>query len=95
MLKTTQISAIALAFAGMFGTANAFSINDDIANCAAAIIDAELLGDAEYNLDFVSDQGRRNRVLTLEANVVGADDVIIECRMSRSKVNEVVIVEAE
>ena len=32
---------------------------------------------------------------TFEANIVGADDVIIECRMSRSKVNEVVIVPAE
>lgn len=95
MLKTAQASAFVLAFAGMFGTANAFGINDDIASCAAAIEEAELLGDVEYNLDFVSDLGKRNRVLTLEANIVGADDVIIECRMSRSKVNEVVIVPAE
>lgn len=95
MLKTAQISAFALALAGMFGTANAFGINDDIENCAAAIEEAELLGDAEYNLDFVSDHGRRSRVLTLEARVVGADNVMIECRMSRSTVNEVVIVEAE
>ena len=95
MLKTAQISAFALAFVSAFGTANAFGINDDIENCAAAINEAELLGDAEFNLDFVSDKGRRDRVLTLEANVVGADDVIIECRMSRSKVNAVVIVPAE
>ena len=95
MLKTVQLSALSLALVGSFGTAHAFGINDDIASCAAAISEAELLGDAEYNLDFVSDQGKRSRVLTLEANVVGADDVIIECRMSRSNVKEVVIVEAE
>lgn len=88
-----QTSAVSLALAAAFGTAHAFGLNDDIASCAAAIEDANLLGDANYNLDFVDDEGKRNRVLTLEANVVGGDNVIIECRMNRSKVLEVVIAE--
>ncbi|MEM1380397.1 MAG: hypothetical protein AAGH41_07225 [Pseudomonadota bacterium] len=96
MLKTLQISAIALsASAAAFGIAQAGSLSDDINNCRAAIDEAELFGDAEFTLDFVDDYGKRNRVLTLEANVVGGADAIVECRMSRSKIKEVVIVEAE
>lgn len=95
MLKTLTLSTVAaLAFLAA-GSASAFNINDDIEKCAEAIADAELLGDVEYNLNFVDDQGNRNRVLTLEAKVVGGDNVTIECRMNRSKIKEVVIVEAE
>ena len=93
MQKTLTIAAAALSFSA-FGTAVAFNLNDDIENCAAAIEEAELMGDATYVLEFVDDQGNRNRVLTLEAVVPGADDVMIECRMSRSKIKEVAIVEA-
>lgn len=95
MLKIAQASAATIALFAAFGTANAASISDDINNCRAAIDEAKLLGDAEYNLDFVGDKGNRNRVLTLEANVVGGDDVVIECRMSRSTIKEVVIADAE
>ncbi|MEE4213399.1 MAG: hypothetical protein V2I43_29500 [Parvularcula sp.] len=73
----------------------AASLNDDINNCRAAIVEAELFGDAEFNVNFVKDHGNRNRVLTLEAKVVGGEDAVVECRMSRSKIKEVAIVEAE
>ena len=95
MLKNFQVSAIMLtAAAASFGFAHA-SLTEDINNCRAAIDEAGLFGDAEYTLDFVDDYGKRERVITLEANVVGADDAIVECRMNRSKIKEVVIVEAE
>ncbi|NRA29950.1 MAG: hypothetical protein HRU11_06770 [Parvularculaceae bacterium] len=94
MLKTLTVSAAATATFFAMGTAFA-SLSDDINNCRAAIDEAGLLGEAEYTLDFIDDKGNRNRVITLEANVVGADDAVIECRMSRSKIKEVVVVEAE
>jgi hypothetical protein len=92
MARITAILTASLGFAALFGTANAFGINDDINNCKAAIEEAELFGEAEYNLDFVKDFGKRNRVITLEANIVGQEDKIVECRMSRSTIKEVVIV---
>ncbi|GGY44790.1 hypothetical protein [Parvularcula lutaonensis] len=95
MTKIAQATAATLALFAAAGIAHAGSLNDDINNCRAAIVEAGLLGDAEFNLDFVDDKGNRNRVLTLEANVVGGEDVIIECRMSRSKIKEVVIASAE
>lgn len=94
MHKTLTFAAAALSFSA-FGTATAFNINDDIATCQDVIEETELMGDETYVLKFVDDEGNRNRVLTLEAVIVGKDDVMIECRMSRSKVKEVVIVEAE
>ncbi|NNU15497.1 hypothetical protein HK107_04075 [Parvularcula sp. ZS-1/3] len=93
MTKIAQLSAAALALTFAFGTAQAGSLNDDIKNCRAAIEEAELLGGAEFNLDFVSDKGKRSRVITLEARVVGGDNQTIECRMTRSKINEVVVIE--
>lgn len=94
MTNTAQLTATALVFASALGFAQAASLSDDINNCRAAMDEAELFGDAEYTLDFVDDYGNRNRVLTLEANVVGAEDVIVECRMSRSRIKDVVIVES-
>ncbi|MEM0928742.1 MAG: hypothetical protein AAGI89_05565 [Pseudomonadota bacterium] len=91
MLNTVKIALSAAALAATLGIANA-GINDDINNCRAAIDDAGLIGSEAFTLRFVDDQGNRSRVLTLEAVVVGGDDKMIECRMTRSKVNEVVVV---
>ncbi|MCQ8186149.1 hypothetical protein [Parvularcula maris] len=92
MALNGKIVATTLGVAALFGTANAFSINDDMRSCKAAIDEAGLFGDAEYNLDLVKDYGKRNRVVTLEARIVGQENQIVECRMSRSTVKEVVIV---
>ncbi|MEE4207810.1 MAG: hypothetical protein V2I43_00905 [Parvularcula sp.] len=92
MARNAKLIAATLGVAALFGTANAFSINDDINNCKAAIEEAELFGGAEFNLDLVKDYGNRNRVLTLEANVVGQENQTVECRMNRSKIKEVVVV---
>lgn len=91
MLNTLKIALSAAALTAAFGIAQA-GINDDINNCRAAIDDAGLIGNEAFTLRFVDDQGNRSRVLTLEAVVVGGADKVIECRMSRSKVNEVVVV---
>lgn len=92
MLKTvTSTTAAFAALALSFGTAQAGDIQDDIANCRDAIEEAELLGTEEFRLEFVDDKGNRNRVLTLNAILIGQDDVTVECRMSRSKVKEVVV----
>lgn len=93
MLKILTVSAATSA--AFFAMSTAFAgLSDDINNCRAAIDEAELFGDVEYTLDFIDDKGNRNRVITLEANIVGADDAVVECRMSRSKIKEVVVVEA-
>lgn len=94
MLKTIQVSAVALAFAAAFGTAQAGDINDDINACRDAIDEAELMGDTAFTLKLLDDEGNRNRVVTLEAVVVGGEDKVIECRMNRSKVKEVVFADA-
>jgi hypothetical protein len=94
MSKFAYVAAAATAFA-VITPASAASLNDDINNCRAAMVDAELFGDAEFNINFVKDQGNRNRVLTLEAKVVGGEDHLVECRMKRSAIKEVVIVDAE
>ncbi|MEO1657301.1 MAG: hypothetical protein AAFR65_06230 [Pseudomonadota bacterium] len=91
MLNKVKLAFSAAALVTAFGIANA-GINDDINNCRAAIDEAGLIGGQSFTLRFVDDQGNRSRVLTLEAVVVGGDDKMIECRMSRSKVNEVVVV---
>ncbi|MEM6912503.1 MAG: hypothetical protein AAF511_00855 [Pseudomonadota bacterium] len=91
MLNTVKIALSAAALAATFGIAHA-GINDDINNCRAAIDDAGILGGEAFTLRFVDDQGNRSRVLTLEAVVVGGNDKMIECRMSRSKVKEVAVV---
>lgn len=93
MLKFARAAALGLAFAGAFGAAQAGDINDDIASCRDAIEEADLMGGQDFALKLVDDFGNRNRVITLEAVVVGADDQLIECRMNRSKVLEVVIAE--
>ena len=93
MLKIARATALGLAFATAFGAAQAGNINDDIASCREAIEDAELMGGEDFALKLVDDFGNRNRVVTLEAVVVGGDDVLIECRMSRSKVLEVALAE--
>ncbi|MEM9809603.1 MAG: hypothetical protein AAF788_00085 [Pseudomonadota bacterium] len=89
VLNITQLTLSAALMTALLGTAHA-GINDDINNCRAAIDDAGLMAGQEFSLRFIDDQGNRNRVLTLEAVVVGGEDQTIECRMSRSKVNEVV-----
>ncbi len=93
MLNTAKTLAFAGLTALSLGVAHAGSISDDINNCRAAMDEASLFGDAEYTLDFVKDYGNRNRVLTLKANIVGADEAVVECRMKRTAVVDVVIAE--
>ena len=59
MLKTLQVSAVALTAAASFGIASAAGLSEDMNNCRAAIDEAGLFGDAEYTLDFVKDLGNR------------------------------------
>ena len=89
MFRTALSTAAVLAVA--FGAAQASAIQDDIQACGAAAAEAGLLADDGVRLRFVSDEGNRNRVLTLKAIFSdGTEPKMIECRMNRRKVKEVV-----
>ena len=89
MFRTALITAAALAVSVSAGHASA--IQDDIQACGAAAAEAGLLPEDGARLRFVSDQGNRNRVLTLKAIFSdGTEPKMIECRMNRRKVKEVV-----
>jgi hypothetical protein len=88
----TLAAAATLAFAPV--AASAASIQDDIAACGAMAEEAGVLTAGTYSLRFVDDEGNRNRVLTLKAIMSdGSDAKVVECRMKRSKVLEVVMTE--
>ena len=76
----------ALAGAG----AHAAGIQDDIQACGEAAVEAGLIQADGTTLRFVSDQGNRNRTLTLKAITDGAEPVLLDCKMKRRTVLEVV-----
>lgn len=93
-LTHTLTALAAAAVLSPLATASAGSIQDDIAACGAAAEEASLLTEGAYSLRFVDDEGNRNRVLTLKAiRTDGSRPEILDCRMKRSRVVEVVTAE--
>lgn len=91
---TKTLTALLAAAALLPAGAAAASIQDDIASCGASADEAGVLTAGTYSLRFVDDEGNRNRVLTLKAiKTDGSDAELIECRMKRSEVVEVVTAE--
>ena len=89
MFRTALTAAAVLSVT--LGAAQASAIQDDIQACGAAATEAGLLPEDGARLRFVSDEGNRNRVLMLKAIFSdGAEPKMLECRMSRRKVKEVV-----
>ena len=91
MVRTsTPLALIAAGAAFLASEAFAGGIQDDIESCGTVAIETGLINDEGTTLRFVSDKGNRNRVLTLKA-VQGRNDAkVIECRMKRAQVIEVV-----
>lgn len=83
-------AALAAILAGGVAVAHAGSIQDDISACGAAAVEAGLIEADGTLLRFVSDEGNRDRTLTLKAIGGDAEPVLLDCKMKRSKVLEVV-----
>ena len=89
MFRTALTAAAALALTT--AAAQAGAIQEDIQACGAAATEAGLIPAEGVSLRFVSDAGNRNRVLMLKAiHADGTEPTMIECRMNRRKVKEVV-----
>lgn len=84
----------AAALAALVGAAaHAASIQDDISACGEAAVAADLIQEDGTTLRFVSDEGNRNRTLTLKAITGDAEPIVLDCKMKRRKVLEVVLAE--
>lgn len=95
MSRTTILAALLGGAALLPATAFASAIQDDIAACGSVAEEAGVLETGTYSLRFEDDEGNRNRVLTLKAlKSDGTDAELIECRMERRKVLEVVSLDA-
>ena len=89
MIRTALTTAAAVL--SLAAAAQAGAIQDDIQACGAAASEAGLLPEEGVSLRFMSDEGNRNRVLTLKAIYSdGTEPTMLECRMSRRTVKEVV-----
>ena len=100
MTRPSLAAAIALAapvtFAAMVGaSARAGGIQDDIEACGAEAVTAGLIEADGTSLHFVSDQGNRNRTLTLKVIGGDAEPMEIDCKIKRSEVIEVVAAEPD
>ena len=74
--------------------ASASSIQEDIEACGAVAVETGLIEADGTSLRFVSDEGNRNRTLTLKAITGDAEPVTLDCKMKRRKVEEVVLADA-
>ena len=88
MLRTI-LTAAALSAAAS-GAALAGDIQDDIKACGDMAVEKGLISEDGTRLRYVSDKGNKNRTLTLEAIVVGGENVTLECQMKRRDVKDVV-----